>query len=498
MVYEQKDKSNRDGGHNDSTKVYLQVEKPSEDEAEIDLVNVAVNMSKRRKLYFYVFAVAACVGVIIGLIASVIGQFTGDASYAQAVLTLQYDGIESGLDPNGASFDINMVKSPVVIQDALSELGYDDVSAEDVRQNIQIEGIIPEDAVERITVIKEMSLEDISNYEKILDVSYFPSQYVITLTKYKGLSASKTREILNAVLDSYKSYFLDTYADTAVLTVTGNLLDYESYDYTEALDMIQSQVDIMQSYVTERRNQASDFRSSTTGLSFGDILTSLSTIEDIDLANLSSYVETFVLTKDKDRLVEYYNYNIKRYQRQIAEYQVNLNSVQEAIDNYVKDPVVIVSNQETTQEITQGNEYYDSLVQQKIDITSQIASINTNLNRTYDLLNLATGTKNANTQAEYDYADEKLADITSKLSSWAELIEETTDDYYSTTLFSNAVKISVPAQFVSVAGGLTGIIKTVGICVIAMVFIVLVIWCVDGLRLEIASMRRRSNRKNTK
>jgi hypothetical protein len=484
MFYEQKQKADVDTERNDATKIYLQVDKNEDDAAEIDIVNVAVNMAKRKRLYMFIMAVAICVGLLAGFVKIFIGQIMKDDCYAQAVITLQFDGIEEGLDPNGSSFDINKLKSPNVIQTALDNIGETDFSAEDIRQNISIEGVIPEDAVERITVIKEMSLENVSNYEKILDVSYFPSQYVVYLYQQRGMSSSKTKEILNAVLDSYKEYFLDTYANTAVLTVTSNLLNYEDYDYQESIDMITSQIEIMENYVDERRTQAPDFRASSTGLSFGDISTSLSTIEEVDLPNLSAYVESITLTKDKERLVEYYNYRIKDYNMQMSEVESNLTTVQNTINSYVKDPIVIVSSQETTEELSQNNEYYDSLVQQKIKLSSDMASLNTKLNETYRLLNAVSVSDSENTQEQYDYADEKLANITATISKWVSLIEETTDEYYNTTLFSNAVKVSVPAQY-KAAGGLTSIIKTLGIFVIAMVFIVIVVWCIDGLRLEI-------------
>jgi hypothetical protein len=493
MFYEQKQKVDGDIERNDATKIYLQVDKNEDDAAEIDIVNVAVNMGRRRKLYAFVMAVAICIGLLAGFVKIFIGQVKKEDCYAQAVLTLQFDGIEDGLDPNGASFDINKLKSPNVIQEALDNIGETSFSVDSIRQNISIEGIIPEDAVERITVIKEMSVDNISNYEKILDVSYFPSQYVVYLYQQKGMSASQNKEILNAILDSYKEYFLDTYANTAVLTVTSNLLDYDSYDYQESIDMISSQIEIMQNYVNERMEQAPDFRASSTGLSFGDIATSLSTIDEVDLPNLSAYVESITLTKDKERLVEYYNYRIKDYNMQMSEIESNLTTVQNTIDNYVKDPVVIVSSQESTQELTQSNEYYDSLVEQKITLSKDMASLNTKLNETYRLLNAISNSDTENSQEQYDYADEKLAEIAATISKWAELIEETTDEYYSTTLFSNAVKVSVPAQY-KASGGLMSIIKTLGIFVVAMIFIVIVVWCVDGLRLEIIAMRKKNKK----
>lgn len=472
----------------DETKIYLQVENPVEEECQIDLLNVASNMAKKRRIYRYVMAIAVLAGVLVGLMVIGIKYLTGNSACAKAVISFQYEGIEAGLDPNGAAFDMNKLKAPVVIEAALESLGITDVSVEDIRQNIVIEGVIPEDAVERITVIKEMALEDASNYEKILDVSYYPSQYIVYLYKDKGISGTRTEQILNAVLESYRSWFLDTYANTEVLTITGNLIHYQDYDYTEATDLVQSQIEIMQNYVEERANDAPDFRSVNTGLSFGDISTSLNTVEDIDLANLMSYIQNNTLTKDRKRLLEYYNYNIKEYTMELSQLQVQLNTIQTTIDSYEKDPVVIVSSQESTQQIEQTNEYYDELLEKKLTLSNEIARINTKLNKTYTLVNELENSTIQNTQEMYAKADEMLAAMIDTLSEWTTRIEETTEEYYSTTLFSNAYKISVPAQYES-AGGIIAVGKIMVICVAVMLLIVLCIWGIDGLRVEIMHIR---------
>jgi len=490
MLNEPKEKTNIEGGAGEGSRIYLQVEKPREDAVELDLVNVASHMGKRRRLYGYLLAIGVLAGVFAGLLMTGVGQMMGGSSYAEAVVTFQYEGIEEGLDPNGASFDVNKIKSPAVIEEALTELGIDDIGVESVRRNLTINGVIPEDAIERITVLEEMAEEDVSNYEKILDVSYFPSQYVVSLYQARGMSPGETRELLDAILESYKAYFMDTYANTAVLTVTGNLIEYEDYDYGEAVDMIRSQIDIMQDYVEERLKQAPDFRSANTGLSFGDILTSLGTIESIDMANLSSYIENNVLTKDRQRQIEYYTYKIKDYSMELSELQAQLTTVQNTLDNYAKDPIVIVSSQESTQEITQTNEYYDTLVQKKLELSEQISEVNTRLNDTYTKLENVSSSSKQNVQAEYDRADEMLERLTGTLSEWSGLIEETTQEYYTTTLFSNAVKVAVPAQY-KAAGDTMYAIKRILLCMTVAVLVITAVWCVDGIRVEFVDMRRR-------
>ena len=488
MHIDDKNKSNRE--EMQSSQIYLHMESDS-DEQEIDLLGIVGHMKAKRKLYCYILLSAVCIGVIIGLTLIAMDHIKGEDAYAKAVVSFQYQGIEEGLDPNGAAFDINKIKSPSVIEEALNTLGVTEYTTEEIRENISIEGVIPEDAVERITVIKEMSLENISNYEKILDVSYFPSQYVVYLNNKLGMSSSEATQILDAVLESYRTYFLDTYANTEVLTVTGNLIDYTGYDYAEALDMLRAQIDIMLDYVNERGTQAPEFRSAATGLAFNDIATALDTVNGVDIANLSSYIESHTLTKDKNRQREYYEYKIKKYNMDIAQCQVELNNIQSIIDKYQKDPIVIVSSQETTQQFTQTNEYYDTLLQKKLDLSNKIADLNTDLNEAYTRLAAINNSNSVNSQDEYDYADGLMAGIAQTIAEWADLTEQTTEEYYTTTLFSNAYKIGVPAQY-KAAGGILTAAKKIGVPVLVMVFAVFMLWCADGLMCELRKIREKN------
>lgn len=166
------------------------------------------------------------------------------------------------------------------------------------------------------------------------------------------------------------------------------------------------------------------------------------------------------------------------------------------IDKYQKDPLVIVSSQESTQEIEQTNEYYDKLLQERLELSTEIASLNTKLNETYTLLNAVNGTVGQNTQGEYDYVEGKMSSVAETIAKWADLTEQTAQEYYSTTLFSNAYKIAVPAQYTA-AGGFFAAVKRLVIPVAVLMFVVFGVWCVDGFFCELMKMKedRQRNEK---
>lgn len=479
----------------ENNKVILQVENNDIDDSEIDLINVFTYMGKRKRLIAYLLGIAIILGTTIGAFYSGIEHFIGKGSFSRAMITFQFEGIEKGLDPNGAAFDVNQIKSPYVIQPALADMGIGDEYIQSVRENLSIQGVIPEDALERITVINEMAKKDAQYYEKLLDVSYFPSQYVIYLYDDGTFKTKELTEILNGILTSYKQYFFDTYANAEVMSVTSNLLSGDDYDYGESVDLIKTQIDIMQSYVQERMNEAPDFRAATTGLSFEDINTALEFVRTVDVSRLSSYVESRSLTKDRKTQEEYYEYMIRESSNRLSELQTRLDTVSASIKSYEKDPVVIVSSSDSTLEYGEKNEYYDTLVKQQIQISNQISSTNTNLNEYYLLLQKIQESDAVNDQSEYDYADSLLGKINSKITSWVGLIEETTDEYYSTTLYSNAVTITVPAQYF-VDGGIVHIIKNCAIPSLVLVALVMLWWFFGGIREEIKAMRESAGNRS--
>ena len=82
-------------------KVILEVKRNTERNAQfIDLIDVARNMNRRKKLYIYLCVAAIILGFAAGFIKVTIDHYFNHSSYARALISFQYDGIESGLDPN--------------------------------------------------------------------------------------------------------------------------------------------------------------------------------------------------------------------------------------------------------------------------------------------------------------------------------------------------------------------------------------------------------------
>lgn len=467
-------------------KIILQVDDNGGDDA-LDLINVAENMGKSWKMFAWLLVFAVSIGFFIAVLSVGVKGLFGTGSYATAVITFSFDGIDEGLDPNGGLFDVNKIKSTAVINDALDELGWEGVNVDNVRANLKLEGVIPDSVKQQIAVINTVAESSPEYYANIEELNYFPSRYTVTLYRCKGMSGDETRELLDAVLSSYRKYFMDSYADTSALGVVTDVLDIQNYDYMQASEILENQIDTMQEYVDAKMEQAPDFRANSTGLSFSDLSSSIKAVRSLDLNNYISFVQSNNLTKDAGTQVDYFNYQVKQYTFEIQELQNQLSNVERMITEYEKDPVIVMSNQESVTETTQTSEYYDKLLEQKLDLNKQISERNTDLNEAYNMIaSLNGGTEGK--EEDYAYADSLLAGLLDTIQGWTGLVQRTTEEYYEAELYADAYRISIPAQYTPI-GGLGELIKRMVICGGVAALFVILCWAIAGLKTEIVKMR---------
>ena len=193
---QQEIKDGKEKETNDAKTVILRVDSDTDKEYDtVDLVNVAVKMKEKRRFYFYLLVTAVCAGFIVAAVSLGIQGIFGGKSYAGAVVSFNFDGIDEGMDPSGGLFDVTKLKSTEVINRALQELGWEagKVNVEKVRANLKLEGVIPDSVKQQIAVINTVAADAAEYYTTIEDLDYFPSQYTVTLSRCKGMSGNDTR-----------------------------------------------------------------------------------------------------------------------------------------------------------------------------------------------------------------------------------------------------------------------------------------------------------------
>lgn len=410
----------------------------------------------KKYLFLWIILIVVAAALVFG------GSLALSSSHATpltALVGFSYQGIEEGLDPNGNDFDPDSIKSPAVLEKTITELGMEMTQLETIRSSITISGVVPEDTVDELTAYKSI-FEANSSMEaakKIMEVSYQPTQFKIEFTYIDSdMTRSEGAEFLNTLLDNYKVYFMQNFGYNDALGSAITAVDYAQYDYPQALDIFTSTLSTLQSYVSQLSNQDNTrFRSTETGYTFADLQESISTLRNVDLKSTSSYVYSKNVTKDKDSLMIYYQYQIDESTRSMTNAQEQMTELNKSIDNYQKDSIVIMAGNDTTPSapLFETSQAYDDLITQKTEKQASISSyqqqINSYNSRMDNLKKKALGSNKDKEKVEAD-----MAALSEKINQMVDTVNKTSDEFFETASYSNAYNVLVPAS-----GSVSSVIK---------------------------------------
>lgn len=436
---------------NNKDERYLNITLQNEQEEKDEIVFSFSAFFHKLKKYLLPWIVTTVVASALVFTGSFI--FTADSNKElTALVSFTYDGIEKGLDPAGNSFDINSIKTPYVIEAALSELNLPLDNLENIRQGFSFIPVYPSDAIDRITVYKSVYEDaasgNLNAAQAMLDVKLYPTQYKVVFNYANSdFDASEAANFMNIMLEKYRDYFFETYGYNRALGSAVVALDYKEYDYGEAIDVFRSTLTTLNSYVS---NLADDdttrFRSKQTGYTFADLSEAIKTLSNVDLDVISSYIHVNNVTKDKEASIDYYQYRIEALEREKTIAQENLNTISSLIESYTKDDIYIFGNgtDDTNTHSTIASEEYDKLIQQKIKAQNTLSTDKQQIEyykkRITDLNSKTTASKEKIEKAEAD-----LASLNEKVNNLIEQVNTTADEFYSTVSFANAYNILVPA-----------------------------------------------------
>lgn len=431
--------------------ISLILKQPEESSNEV-VISFATILKKVKKFGFTWIMIAVIMGmfVISGII--LFGKQTTETDSVTALVSYSYSGIESGLAPDGSRLDVNKIKSPSVIEASLTNLDMSLSYVENVRSNISIKGIIPDDALDKISLYQSVYANGgnsaLSAVESLLEIGYYPSYYVINFDYQKTPFDIETgKKVIDEVLNSYQEYFFQTYSFNESLGNAITVVDYEDYDYPQSVDVFNSTLDSLSEYVQKLDiSDETNFRSNVTGYTFGDIYTAINTIKSSDLDSLSSYITINDVTNDKQQLLTYYEYKIDELNRELKVYQSKLDSISKSIDEYEKDTLLVFGENNSTNDeaYTQTSKKYDELIMQKIDAQDDVSKCKQNISYYNDRLDALNNNK-VSKNIDIEYVEEQIDMVYEKIMNLIEITNDTSDEYYENVVFADAYNILVPA-----------------------------------------------------
>lgn len=418
---------------------------------ENDSITTIFTMVDKLKKYFTLFLVMVILGCLLSFAYS--GILTAiKKPELKALIGFSYDGIDKGLDPNGRKFDINTVKSPAVIEMALTELNIDIVKLESIRNGITFEKIIPASAYDKFTVynniLEKGGQETLEAGEKLIETSYYPTQFTVVFDYSKtGFSRNEAVNVFNMIIEKYDEYFYKTYGYNEAIGNAVSAISYEDYDYAEAVDVFENNLSMLKRYVKQLSDEDDTrFRSTVTGYTLADLYSSIDTVQTIDLDEISSYITFYNVTKDKERAIAYYEYRIDALTREVNQYEEQIGVYDGSISAYEKDQVLVFGGTDNIN--TQSNvssEQYDEMFSQKNNTAGDLAYSKQRI-IFYKNRIQALQSNNINTSKNIEIVESELKSLNEKLNMLIGLVHDTSEDYYRNVTFGNAYNILVPAS----------------------------------------------------
>lgn len=411
-------------------------------------LDISLKFSSLFKVLKRLFLIWIIVAIILGIATSFKVYLSSNANGSvSGTINFSFDGIEEGVDPSGNKFDVYEMKSSSNVKAVLETIGLDtsDEYVEEIKNNISIDGTVPDNIISSITNYSSVVGSDgINSYTSINDTSYNPTQFTITM-KYKNAGVSKNQgsEILNALIDNYKTYFYDTYGYNKSIGESIVSINYDEYDYSEAVEMIDSSLNSLKVYVDSLASDDNTrFSSIQTGYSFSDISDAIETLRSENIGWISSYIESNNITKNKTNLINYYQYKIEDETRSKQSYQEQLNNVLDAIDKYQKTNTVVlgVGGSDTEEySYSQSSETYDTLITSKVSYQTSISKADENIKRYKERINDLKSSSNSTGNVET--VESYFEDLEKRVNAIVHDLNTTATEYYQDVALYNAYQV---------------------------------------------------------
>ena len=385
-------------------------------------------MKNNKHIFIPLFIlVGAC---LLGLIYSII-DFTvinKNMSYSYEVIQFDYDGASDGVDPNGNPFNPIGFLTDEIISDALNESGLSNkYSIEKVRQYIVIENIVPENIVDEITSYVSV-VGDSSATRDITSSSYHSVRYRFILYRDmdKRISTSNLNNLLSNIVDSYCEHFYLIYKNAFDTTSYNTIYTMENYDYIYQVEVFTNKINILKNTAKSLYSKHDDFMYNNKN--FNDISLKCDQLVNSDVSRINNIITLNALSKDVDRLKEFYNYKISTLTYSRTKYTTDLANINTQLANYTKDSTVYVGSGENIIKVeSNSNDTYNKLLAKKIDISNQIASINSEINDYQAILNdINNGVA---TEDDYNLARGYITKLGNDYDSLEEIYKEMMEAY---------------------------------------------------------------------
>ena len=347
---------------------------------------------------------------------------------ASVVLKYTNDGIKDGYAPDGSDLDVNEIYSSTVIAQAMDSLGASG-RLTTVRSNCSVTPIISEE---------QEKIND-ALIEKGEEVTYFPDTYKVSLVVDGKLGGSYARNMLDAIMQSYCTYYTEKYVEQKLsLNPSRNLLD-NGYDYYECVRILENDTNDMHDFLLAKRESYPNFRSSQTGYTYKDLCAIYSELKKYEIPKLYAYVLDGPQIRDGKILQKFIANSIADSQNSEAVGTQQRSEIERLIASYVEKNAGILKSYFTEGGDNVSSNYilgtiedagagekaittYDNLILELVGIDKTIAADKIDRQFLEETLTAFQNVSFGGTEEEHTQMEQMINDYENELQEYYEIV----------------------------------------------------------------------------
>ncbi len=269
---------------------------------EVDLGEIISALSRRKWLIL---------GIVGFSLVLAIGWDILKSRYlTEALIQLNFSGMEKHKYPDGSQFDMYDIIAPDVINraaTAITDTKHRESFTSNPRGFIFIDPFIP---FEIKAKMKKMEKEHKTYI-------YLPNQFYLRFIQPRSgiFTPEERKQVLLAIINVYRDDFMDRFVNQPLLDVNFLKGFVSSHDYEDVYRTMDNCVKTYVGFLDARIKDAGHYRSPTTNESFVDIKASLEAVENTDLKEVGSIIGIFHLTRNRANLIKQYQYRLKEIRK---------------------------------------------------------------------------------------------------------------------------------------------------------------------------------------
>lgn len=376
-----------------------------------------------KRFSFLIFLLSLAGSLLIYLYADNKQEYT-----ASVVIKYTNSGVADGYAPDGSKLDVNEIYSSAVISQAMDALGASG-KLSNIRSNVTVTPIIPDD---------QQRIND-ALIEKGEEVTYFPNTYRVSLVVSGKQGANYARNMLDAILQSYCTYYTEKYVEQKLsLNPSSHLLE-NGYDYYECIRILENDTNDMQNFLLAKREHYPDFRSSKTGYTYADLCAIYSSFKKYTIPELYAQVLSGPQIRDGTVLQEFLANSIADSNQTEQVDTGRRTSIEQLIDEYVQKNAGILESYFTEGGDNVSSNYilgnieqagagdkaqttYDGLILELVDIDKKIAANQIDREFLSEILTNFQNVDFGGTSEEHTRMEQMINDYEAQLQKYYEIV----------------------------------------------------------------------------